>query len=92
MRTADIIKQQLAPPGVLCAGINLAIREQGLSTNNVFSGTFIPDDEAKMQRLPIPIDVLFTIQHECMQMDDEPRWLIALWERLQPFCQIYVDF
>jgi integrase len=60
------------------AVINLAIREEGLSINNVFSGTFIPDDEAKTQRLPIPTDVLLTIQDECMQMDDEPRWLIAL--------------
>jgi len=60
------------------AVINLAIREKGLSINNVFSGTFIPDDEAKTQRLPIPTDVLLTIQNECMQMDDEPRWLIAL--------------
>ena len=60
------------------AVINLAIREKGLSINNVFSGTFIPDDEAKTQRLPIPTDVLLTIQNECMQMDDESRWLIAL--------------
>jgi integrase len=60
------------------AVINLAIREQGLPINNVFSGTFIPDDEATSQRLPIPTDVLLTIQDECMQMDDEPRWLIAL--------------
>ena len=60
------------------AVINLAIREQGLSTNNVFSGTFIPDDEAKTQRLPIPTDVLVTIQNERRQLDDEPRWLIAL--------------
>ena len=60
------------------AVINLAIREQGLSINNVFSGTFIPDDEAKTQRLPIPTEVLLTIQRECMQLDDEPRWLIAL--------------
>ena len=60
------------------AVINLAIREQGLSITNVFSGTFIPDDEAKTQRLPIPTDVLVTIQKECMQSDDEPRWLIAL--------------
>ena len=60
------------------AVINLAIREQGLSINNVFSGTFIPDDETKTQRSPIPTDVLFTIQQECMQSDDEPRWLIAL--------------
>ena len=60
------------------AVINLAIREQGLSINNVFSGTFIPDDETKTQRLPIPTDVMLTIQRECMQLDDEPRWLIAL--------------
>jgi len=60
------------------AVINLAIREQGLSINNVFSGTFIPDDEAKTQRLPIPTDVLLTIQRECKQLDDAPRWLIAL--------------
>ena len=60
------------------AVISLAIREQGLSINSVFSGTFIPDNEAKTQRLPIPWDALFTIQHECRQLDDEPRWLIAL--------------
>ena len=60
------------------AVINLAIREQGLSINNVFSGSFIPDEEAKTQRLPIPTDVLVTIQNECRQLDDEPRWLIAL--------------
>ena len=60
------------------AVLNLAIREQGLSINNVFSGTFIPDDEAKTRRLPIPSNVLLTIQHQCMQLDDEPRWLIAL--------------
>jgi len=60
------------------AVINLAIRDQGLSINNVFNGTFIPDDEAKTQRSPIPTDVLVTIQQECMQLDDKPRWLIAL--------------
>ena len=60
------------------AVINLAIREQGLTINNVFSGTFIPDDETKTQRLPIPTDVLVAIQNECRQLDDEPRWLIAL--------------
>ena len=36
------------------AVINLAIREHGLSMTNVFSGTFIPDDEVKKKRLPIP--------------------------------------
>ena len=60
------------------AVINLAIREHGLSVTNVFSGTFIPDDEVKKKRLPIPTEALLGIQQECMTLDDEPRWLIAL--------------
>ena len=54
------------------AVINLAIREQGLAVTSVFNGTFIPDDEAKTKRLPIPTEVLLTIQHECMQVVDCP--------------------
>ena len=45
---------------------------------NVFSGTFIPDDEVKKKRLPIPAPDLIKIQQVCMALDDEPRWLIAL--------------
>jgi len=44
----------------------------------VFSGTYIPDDEVKKHRLPIPDDVLAAVQEECKHLDDEPRWLIAL--------------
>ncbi len=43
------------------AVINLAIREHGLSVTNVFSGTFIPDDEVKKKRLPIPTEALLGI-------------------------------
>ena len=60
------------------AVINLAIREHGLSVTNFFSGTFIPDDEVKKKRSPIPADALLGIQRECVALDDEPRWLIAL--------------
>ena len=45
---------------------------------NVFSGTLIPDDEVKKKRLPIPAADLLKIQQECMELDDESRWLIAL--------------
>ena len=58
--------------------VNLAIWEQGLAINNIFSGTFIPDDGAKQQRAPIPLAVLQHIQSNCQTLDDEPRWLIAL--------------
>ena len=36
------------------------------------------NDEVKKKRLPIPADALLGIQRECMALDDEPRWLIAL--------------
>ena len=60
------------------AVINLAIREHGLSVTNVFSGTFIRNDEVKKRRLPISADDLVKIQQECLALDDEPRLLIAL--------------
>ena len=60
------------------AVVNIAIKEHGLAASNVFSGTFIPNDEVKKQRLPIPDDVLAVVQEECRHLDDEPRWLIAL--------------
>ena len=57
---------------------NLAIREQVLIYQNVFAATFIPDDNTSKRRLSIPIETLFTIQKECMETDDENRWLLAL--------------
>ena len=44
------------------AVIKLAIREHSLSVTNVFSGTFIPDDEVKKKRLPIPTPDLAKVQ------------------------------
>ena len=48
------------------------------TVTNVFSGTFIPDDEVKKKRLPIPAPNLVKIRRECIDLDDETRWLIAL--------------
>jgi hypothetical protein len=58
--------------------VNLAICGQGLAINNIFSGTFIPDDSATQHRKPIPLAVLQPIQANCQTLDDEPSWLIAL--------------
>ena len=60
------------------AVVNIAIKEHGLAASNVFSGTYIPDDEVKKRRLPLPDDILIAVQEECRHLDDEPRWLIAL--------------
>ena len=57
--------------------VNLAIREQGLTVTNVFSGTFIPDDGAKQQRNPIPTEAIQRVQLDCQNLDDEARWLIS---------------
>ena len=58
--------------------MNLAIKEHGIAMTNVFNGTFIPEDNKRKERLPIPVDVIIQIQDECIRTDDEPRWLIAL--------------
>ena len=58
--------------------INLAIREHGLLCSDVFAGAFIPDDAASAKRLPIPNEVIRSIQEECLTINDENRWLVAL--------------
>ena len=58
--------------------MNLAIKEHGLAMTNVFNGTFIPEDDKRKERLPVPSDVIKQNQKECRDLDDEPRWLIAL--------------
>ena len=60
------------------AVINISINEIGINMINPFSGTFIPDDNKKKTRLPIPIEYIRTIQAECKSLDDDNRWLIAL--------------
>ena len=58
--------------------MNLAIKEHGLAMTNVFNGTFIPEDDKRKERLPVPSDVIKQTQKECRDLDDERRWLIAL--------------
>ena len=58
--------------------VNFAIREHGLNCPNAFSNTFIPDKDDQTRRIPIPTDCLKKIQTECVQIDDDRRWLIAL--------------
>ena len=59
--------------------INLNIREYGLEGSNSFSGTYMPDrNDASPSRKPIPNNILRLIQKQCMETDDEARWLVAL--------------
>ena len=58
--------------------INLSIQEHGLDCKNPLSRVFLPDLDDAKKRKPIPIDIIREIQKECMSIDDEARWLIAL--------------
>jgi integrase len=60
------------------AAVNLAISEHGLSCSNAFVGTFIPELGEKKVRPPISPENILKIQKACYELDDDPRWLIAL--------------
>jgi integrase/uncharacterized protein YcgL (UPF0745 family) len=63
--------------GSVKAIINLAMAEHGVEGRNPFASIYMPD-EMPEERQPIPLDAIRHIQHECMTVDDENRWLLAL--------------
>ena len=58
--------------------INLCIQEHGLDCKNAFSRVYLPDLDDSKKRKPIPIENIRQIQRDCMDADDEARWLVAL--------------
>ena len=63
--------------GSVKAIINLAMAEHGIDGRNPFASIYMPD-EMPEERQPISLDAIRRIQHECMTVDDENRWLLAL--------------
>ncbi len=63
--------------GSVKAIINLAMAEHGIEGRNPFASIYMPD-ETPEERQPIPLDAIRSIQRECMSVDDENRWLLAL--------------
>jgi integrase len=63
--------------GSIKAIINLAMAEHGIEGRNPFSSIYMPD-EVQEERQTIPLDSLRSIQRDCMAIDDEMRWLLAL--------------
>ena len=73
--TTNSVKRNFA---TIRSVINLAIQEHGLECHNAFSRVYLPDlDDAKKRR-PIPLENIKEIQRECVSIDDEARWLVAL--------------
>ncbi len=58
--------------------INLCIQEHGLDCKNALSRVYLPDLDDSKKRKPIPIENIRQIQKDCIEADDEARWLVAL--------------
>jgi integrase len=73
--TTNSVKRNFATPRSV---INLAIQEHGLECRNAFSKVYLPDLNDAKKRKPIPIENIKEIQQQCMSINDEDRWLVAL--------------
>jgi integrase len=90
--TTNSVKRNFA---TIRSVINLAIQEHGLDCRNAFSKVYLPDLDDAKKRKPIPIENIKEIQKECMSIDDEARWLVALISdtgmRLSEAAGLHVD-
>ena len=64
--------------GVVRAVTNFAIAELGLGIQNNFIGIYLSTIHLGEKRRPIPTDKLIKLQKQCLAMDDDIRWLVAL--------------
>jgi integrase len=64
--------------GVVRAVTNSAIAELGLGIQNNFIVIYLPTIHLGEKRRPIPTDKLIKLQKQCLVMDDDIRWLVAL--------------
>ena len=58
--------------------INFALSEFALDVRNPFVGVYHDWSKGVVSRKPIPLDALRRVQRECMRIDDDIRWLVAL--------------
>ena len=60
------------------AVINFALSEFALEIRNPFVGVYHDRSKGVVTRKPIPLDALNRVQRECVQIDDDIRWLVSL--------------
>ena len=60
------------------AVINFALSAFALDVRNPFVGVYHDRSKGVVTRKPIPLYDLRSVQRECMQIDDDIRWLVAL--------------
>jgi integrase len=64
--------------GTVRSVVNFAASEVGVTMTNPFTGVYYDRQSGVKDRAPVPIDVLRCVQQECMKIDDDMRWLVAL--------------
>lgn len=64
--------------GTVRSVINFAASEIGVTLNNPFTGIYYDRQSGVTDRASLPVDVIRIVQGECMKLDDELRWLVAL--------------
>ena len=60
------------------AVMNFAISEYALELKNPFIGMYHDRLAGVSKRLPIPIEDIRKVQQQCLSLDDDLRWLVAL--------------
>ena len=63
--------------GTVRSVVNFAASEMGVTITNPFTGIYYDRKSGVKDRAPLPIEILRALQHECVTIDDEMRWLIA---------------
>lgn len=64
--------------GNIKAIVNFTIQEQGLDIRNSFAGIYLPSNEGTIKRHPISDSNIRKLQKECIRLNDDIRWLVAL--------------
>ena len=64
--------------GTVRSVTNFAASEVGVSFNNPFSGVYFDRQAGVQEREPLPVETVEKLQAECLCLDDELRWLVAL--------------
>ena len=73
--TASTMKRNFA---VIRSIWNLSAREHGIASPNPFSNMNFGSGAVSLKREPIPLENIRMVQSECLRLDDDIRWLIAL--------------
>ena len=58
--------------------VNLTINELGFDCKNTYAGVYLASRDDVKKREPVSIKSLKRLQRECMEADDDLRWLVAL--------------